>query len=175
LPFITGIISHFSSKEKKKESENRLTDNGINSSAVHNSDNLHVKFNPKNMKMLYVIHSENCFYRTGALGRAKKVTSKQNLYTKVLTFFLQSHMKVSRRKTSDFDAWHRGWQGQHVAEAQRTNVEEWFMGRCEGLVANETIKVAKTDVASTPYRLYHKYRAEVEANTGTQQPASDES
>ncbi len=47
------------------------TNNGI----VH-GDNLQCQFNPKNLKMLYVIQSENCFYRNGALRRAKDVSAR---------------------------------------------------------------------------------------------------
>ena len=38
-------------------------------------ENTQVTFNPKNFKILYVINSENCFYRKLALTRAKKVSN----------------------------------------------------------------------------------------------------
>ena len=45
----------------------------INSNVVL-EDNLQCKFNPRNFKILYVINSENCFYRKLALTRAKNVS-----------------------------------------------------------------------------------------------------
>ena len=41
---------------------------------VFHEDNLQCKFNPRNFKILYVINSENCFYRRLALTRAKNVS-----------------------------------------------------------------------------------------------------
>lgn len=41
---------------------------------VINEDNTQCQFKPGSMKMLYVIPSENCFYRKGALARAKEVS-----------------------------------------------------------------------------------------------------
>ena len=43
--------------------------------SVFHEDNLQCKFNPRNFKILYVINSENCFYRRLALTRAKNVSS----------------------------------------------------------------------------------------------------
>ena len=42
---------------------------------VYNVDNTQITFNPKNFKILYVINSENCFYRKLALTRAKHVSN----------------------------------------------------------------------------------------------------
>ena len=42
--------------------------------SVFHEDNLQCKFNPRNFKILYVINSENCFYRRLALTRAKNVS-----------------------------------------------------------------------------------------------------
>jgi len=111
---------------------------------VFHEDNLQCKFNPRNFKILYVINSENCFYRRLALTRAKN-----------------SHKAVSRRKQGDFGKWHSKWLKSHVAESSQTSINEWFMGKCEGLVANKTHKVTKADLESTPYRTFYKYKAEI--------------
>ena len=52
----------------------------INSNVVL-EDNLQCKFNPRNFKILYVINSENCFYRKLALTRAKNVSFNNNRKT----------------------------------------------------------------------------------------------
>ena len=107
-------------------------------------DNLQCQFNPKSLKMLYVIHSENCFYRSGSLSRAR-----------------QSHKRVSRRKFADFERWHRDWLEENATEEQRSATGEWLMGRAPGLAPNKTSKVVKSDQDAIPYRTYHKFKAEV--------------
>lgn len=51
-----------------------FTDKVNNKDSVVYEDNLQCKFNPRNYKILYVINSENCFYRKLALTRAKNVS-----------------------------------------------------------------------------------------------------
>jgi len=110
---------------------------------VRPPDMIHLN-NPKNFKILYVINSENCFYRKLALTRAK-----------------HSHKAVSRRKTSDFNRWHSKWVKEHVSDIQETNINEWFMGKSDGLVNNKTHKITKSDQDRTPYRTYYKFKAEI--------------
>ena len=43
-------------------------------------DNTACQFNLKNYKILYIINSENCFYRRLALRRAAKVTKHSYLH-----------------------------------------------------------------------------------------------
>merc|ERR1712088_633255 len=126
-------------KDKESSTNKRLQNN-----TVYNTDNTQVTFNPKNFKILYVINSENCFYRKLALTRAK-----------------HSHKAVSRRKTSDFNRWHSKWVKEHVSEVQESSITEWFMGKCDGLVKNKTQKVVKSDQDRTPYRTYYKFKAEI--------------
>ena len=54
--------------------------------------------------------------------------------------------------------WHEAWAEANVSEAQSRYVEDWFMGRCEGLVPNNTRRVTKADPDTTPYRTLHKYK-----------------
>ena len=63
----------------------------INSNVVL-EDNLQCKFNPRNFKILYVINSENCFYRKLALTRAKNVSFNNHRKTSYLdhTVILES-------------------------------------------------------------------------------------
>ena len=68
---------------------------------------------------------------------------------------------MSRRKQGDFGKWHSKWLKSHVAESSQTSINEWFMGKCDGLVANKTHKVTKADLESTPYRTFYKYKAEI--------------
>ena len=79
----------------------------------------------------------------------------------ISNFILQSHKAVSRRKCGDFGKWHQKWLKTNVAESSQTSINEWFMGKCEGLVANKTHKVTKADLDSTPYRTFYKYKAEI--------------
>ncbi|XP_059085243.1 paired amphipathic helix protein Sin3b-like [Tigriopus californicus] len=122
-------------------SSSRLSDNGIT-----HVDNTQCKFNPKTFKRLYVINSDSWFYRKLALKRAK-----------------QTHKKVSRRKTEDFNRWHLSWVADHVSASQQTRVSDWFMGHIDGLVPNTTHKEVKNYLERTPYRVFHKYHAEVTA------------
>ncbi len=67
------------SKEKSAKKELFAADPKVNNkdNNVVYDDNLQCKFNPRNFKILYVINSENCFYRRLALTRAKNVSSCQ--------------------------------------------------------------------------------------------------
>ena len=76
----------------------------------------------------------------------------------------QSHKKVSRRKTGDFNRWHSGWLAENVSESAHSAVADWFMGKTEGLVPNKTHKIVKNDHDKTPYRTYHKFRADIIKN-----------
>ena len=58
----------------------------------------------------------------------------------------------------NFCRWHEAWAEANVSEAQSRSVEDWFMGRCEGLVPNNTRRVTKADPDTTPYRTFHKYK-----------------
>ncbi len=73
----------------------------------------------------------------------------------------QSHKAVSRRKQSDFGRWHSKWIKSNVSESSQTSIQDWFMGKCEGLVPNKTIKLTKADLDHTPYRTFYKYKAEI--------------
>lgn len=155
---------------KKDESVNGETKASNNSSAkkelfgdkckdgVVYEDNLQCKFNPDNFKILYVINSENCFYRRMALTRAKN-----------------SHKAVSRRKASDFGRWHSKWLKSNVSESSQTSINDWFIGKCEGLVANKTLKVTKHDLDHTPYRTFYKYKAEIVKTSSSNGPTSNAS
>ncbi len=68
---------------------------------------------------------------------------------------------MSRRKTGDFGRWHNKWLKKNATEAARNSIDEWFNGKCEGLVANKTHKVVKADHDVTPYRTYYKYKADI--------------
>ena len=76
-------------------------------------------------------------------------------------YIFQSHKAVSRRKTSDFNRWHSRWVKDHVSEVQHSSINDWFMGKCDGLVNNKTQKVVKSDQEKTPYRTFYKFKAEI--------------
>ena len=80
-------------------------------------------------------------------------------------FFFQSHKAVSRRKAGDFGRWHSKWIKSNVSESSQSSINEWFMGKCDGLVPNRTHKVTKADHERTPFRTYYKYRAEIVKTT----------
>lgn len=143
----------------------RPSDNGIS-----HVDNTQCKFNPKTFKRLYVINSDSWFYRKLALKRAKQVLNWLiflRLISSILIRFafnsFQTHKKVSRRKTADFNRWHQSWVEDHVNASQQTRVSDWFMGHIDGLVPNTTHKEVKNYMERTPYRVFHKYHAEVTA------------
>ena len=73
--FISSPLNFRSKTDSEKKSgetaEQRLQQSGNN--GVIYEDNSQCQFNPKDFKILYVIHNENCFYRRLALRRAKKV------------------------------------------------------------------------------------------------------
>ena len=49
----------------------------------------------------------------------------------------------------------------NVSEAQHSSINDWFMGKCDGLVNNKTHKVIKSDQDKTPYRTFYKFKAEI--------------
>lgn len=142
-----GVNKDKSSAETSPNAKNDKVNSKSKDGIVY-EDNLQCKFNPRNFKILYVIDSENCFYRKLALTRAKN-----------------SHKAVSRRKAGDFGRWHSQWLKKNVSESSQTSINEWFMGKCEGLVPNRTHKITKADLERTPYRTYYKYRAEIVKTT----------
>ena len=73
----------------------------------------------------------------------------------------QSHKNVCTRKHRDLSSWHAKWAEENVSEEQSSKTADWFMGRCEGLVRNQTTKVVKNWAEKAPYRTFHKYRAEL--------------
>ena len=64
--------SNTDSDKKPGETAEQRLQSGNN--GVIYEDNSQCQFNPKDFKVLYVIKSENCFYRRLALRRAKKVS-----------------------------------------------------------------------------------------------------
>ncbi|XP_040564343.1 paired amphipathic helix protein Sin3a isoform X2 [Lepeophtheirus salmonis] len=139
--------------EKIKEEGDRDVDDGegdddgskhLNSGGVVYEDNMQCNFNPRSFKVLYVIKSENCFYRRLALRRAK-----------------ESHKTVSQRKSKGFSKWHSGWIEKNVSESQQSSISDWFMGLTDGLIPNKTHKIIKNHSDSTPYRTFFKWRADV--------------
>jgi len=107
-------------------------------------ENLQCKFNSRSLKICYIANSENCFYKEQALSRAKS-----------------SHKKVSRRKQADFGQWHSKWLKSNVSDTSQTSIDEWFMGKCDGLVPNKTRKIVKNNMEITPYRTFFKFKAEI--------------
>ena len=78
-----------------------------------------------------------------------------------LSFYFQSHKKVSRRKQADFGRWHSKWLKSNVSDTSQTSINEWFMGKCDGLVPNKTHKIIKNNLEITPYRTFFKFKAEI--------------
>lgn len=70
IRFSTNVCFFSSSAKKELFSNNKVN----SKDNVVYEDNLECKFNPRNFKILYVINSENCFYRKMALTRAKNVS-----------------------------------------------------------------------------------------------------
>ena len=75
-----------SSEVKKEEDGSEEDDDRSDVDEVYNEDNSACVFDRKSQKLLFVLNSENCFYRKLALTRGK-----------------QSHKAVSRRKHGDFN------------------------------------------------------------------------
>lgn len=75
-----------STSENEKSAKKELFSDKDN---VFHEDNLQCKFNPRNFKILYVINSENCFYRRLALTRAKNVrfTDFLSMFQKLTYYF----------------------------------------------------------------------------------------
>ena len=90
-------------RSAKKTLFNEKVANNVNGKGVLFEDNLQCQFNPSNFKILYVINSENCFYRRLALTRAKKVTFHINsinlfcCFHGFLYFFLVSQGRVAEK------------------------------------------------------------------------------
>ena len=74
-----------------------------------------------------------------------------------LSFYFQSHKKVSRRKQADFGRWHSKWLKSNVSDTSQTSINEWFMGKCDGLVPNKTYKIEYNNLEITSFRTFFKY------------------
>ena len=48
-----------------------------------------------------------------------------------------------------------------MSDSSKTSINEWFMGKCDGLVPNKTHKIVKNNLNITPYRTFYKYKAEI--------------
>jgi len=128
-----------SSKPSRAESRLNLPDDSIIF-----EDNSACNFNPKTLKILYVINSENYIYKRRSLLRAK-----------------QSHPELCKRKFRDFNRWHSQWSAENVLESQQHAHNEWMMGRGEGMVPNKTHRLTFSDTTKTPYRTFTKFKADV--------------
>ena len=80
-------------------------------------------------------------------------------------------MAVSHRKQNDFKRWHSKWLSSNVSDSSKTSINEWFMGKCDGLVPNKTHKIVKNNLDITPYRTFYKYKAEI-LKTSSDEPTS---
>ena len=77
IPFIrvySKYKNHYFYFRSSKDKESTTSNNRQTNPGVYHMENTQVTFNPKNFKILYVINSENCFYRKLALTRAKNVS-----------------------------------------------------------------------------------------------------
>ena len=75
LILVNNVFQSLILFRSNKDKESLTSQPPISSDGVYNIENTQVTFNPKNFKILYVINSENCFYRKLALTRAKHVSS----------------------------------------------------------------------------------------------------
>ena len=76
-------------------------------------------------------------------------------------YLLQSHEKVLRRKQATFGQWHSKWLKDNVSDTSQTSINDWFMGKCNGLVPNKTHKIEYNYLEITPYRTFFKYMVEI--------------
>jgi len=127
------------SKPSRTESRLNLPDESIMF-----EDNTACNFNPKSLKILYVVNSENYIYKRRSLLRAK-----------------QSHPELCKRKFRNFSRWHSGWSAENVSESQQNAHNEWMMGRGEGMQINDTKRIQHSDQSKTPYRTFTKFKADM--------------
>ena len=48
-----------------------------------------------------------------------------------------------------------------MSDSSKTSINEWFMGKCDGLVPNKTHKIEYKNLEITPYRTFFKFKAEI--------------
>ena len=48
-----------------------------------------------------------------------------------------------------------------MSDTSQTSINEWFMGKCDGLVPNKTHKIVYNYLEITPYRTFFKFKAEI--------------
>jgi len=123
---------------------------GLEDSAILAEDPSSCSLGAPDLKVLWVVNSENYIYKRHSLNRAKK-----------------THPDVCRHKHAKFDRWHSTWSSSHVTEASSSHHKEWMMGRVEGLAPHKTHRVTISDPTRTPYRTFTKFKAEM----GKQPPA----
>ena len=148
-----SILSNF-----KLFSENEKND----APAVENDEKTQCRFDPSSLKILYVINSENCFYRKKALQRAKSVRLINfEIYGSKSYFSFQSHKLVSIRKTKDFSSWHKQWLVKNVTQESHQDINNWFLGHSDNLLPNKTRVIIINDDKRSPYHQLTKYKCEI--------------
>ena len=88
----------------KEEDNDKAVAARLNNGVIHH-DNLQCQFDPKSLKMLYVIHSENCFYRSGSLTRAKNVRNFIKLMCFSFHLFSLSHFSAVPQEGLPTEGW----------------------------------------------------------------------
>lgn len=82
-----------------------------------------------------------------------------------LSFFFQSHKKVSQKLNAKFRNWHKRWRDEHLIEGQEKQCDDWLMGKIDGLVPNITRCSNDNDLNKAPYSPYNRYKAEITSVT----------
>jgi len=125
---------------------------GLEDEAILMEDaNNSCSFSQPNLKVVWVVNSENYIYKRNSLRKAK-----------------QTHPEVCGRKYKKFCQWHSAWSEDNVTESAQQNHANWMMGRCEGLAApNNTQAVIISNSTKTPYRTFTKFKQEQQPPKGT--------
>ena len=48
-----------------------------------------------------------------------------------------------------------------MSDASQTSINDWFMGKCDGVVPNKTHKIEYKNLEITPYRTFFKFKVEI--------------
>jgi len=132
-----------SGKPGEKPAVSRL---GLDDESIMMEEKSACALSEDRLRIVWVVNSENYIYKRNSLNRAR-----------------QTHPDVCTYKYRKFNTWHSEWAAKNVAATAGSHTADWFMGRTEGLSANQTTKVTvNADVKKIPpYRTFYKFKAEM--------------
>lgn len=81
--------------------------------------------------------------------------------TRVWTLELQSHQKLSLKKSEKFHKWHQAWARSHLSSHQTEFAHQWLMGKLPDYHQNTTRVLTDNPLNKPPYHPYNRYQVKL--------------